>query len=95
VSAITAAITGLKKANMDKRYRFPSMIVQYAVWLYCRFDPSYRDIEDSLAARGVNGTCQAFRLRYMRRGFEAVYETAISWFQELARLPVRRKSPSK
>jgi putative transposase len=35
-----------------KRYRFPPAIIQYAVWLYYRFNLSHRDIEDLVAERG-------------------------------------------
>ncbi len=38
-----------------KRYRFPSEVVCHAVWLYARFTPSYRDVEDLLAQRGLDG----------------------------------------
>jgi putative transposase len=34
-------------------YRFPAEIISHAVWLYCRFCLSYRDVEDLLAQRGV------------------------------------------
>jgi putative transposase len=34
-------------------YRFPPEIITHAVWLYCRFALSYRDVEELLAARGV------------------------------------------
>jgi hypothetical protein len=37
---------------MYKRHRFPPEIIQYAVWLYHRFNLSHRDIEDLLAERG-------------------------------------------
>jgi len=30
---------------MYKRHRFPLEIIQYAVWLYCRFNLSHRDME--------------------------------------------------
>jgi transposase-like protein len=37
---------------MDKlsyrRHRFPSIVIQQAVWLYFRFALSYRDVEDML-----------------------------------------------
>jgi putative transposase len=33
-----------------RRHRFPSDIIQHAVWLYFRFPLSYRDVEDLLAA---------------------------------------------
>jgi len=31
-----------------KRYRFPAVIIQNAVWLYFRFPLSYRNVEDLL-----------------------------------------------
>ena len=52
----------MKKSNIYKRYRFPSEIIQYAVWLYYRFNLSNRDIEDLLAERGINVTYEAIRL---------------------------------
>jgi putative transposase len=39
--------------NTYKRYRFPPAIISYAVWLYYRFNLSYRDIEFLLAERGI------------------------------------------
>lgn len=65
-----------------KRHRFPPDIISYAVWLYFRFNLSYRDIEDLLAERGIEvsyesirnwclkfGSKFAKRLRNRRRGF--------------------------
>ena len=34
-------------------YRFPLAIIQQAFWLYLRFTPSLRDVEDLLAERGI------------------------------------------
>ena len=34
-------------------YRFPPEIIRQAIWLYLRFTLSLRDVEDSLAERGV------------------------------------------
>jgi len=31
-----------------KRHRFPAEIIAHAVWLYCRFALSFRDVEDLL-----------------------------------------------
>jgi putative transposase len=45
-----------------KRHRFPPAIIQYAVWLYYRFNLSHRDIEDILARRGVLITHESIRL---------------------------------
>ena len=47
---------------MYKRYRFPPEIIQYAVWLYFRFNVSHRDIEDLLAQRGIIVTHESIRL---------------------------------
>jgi|ETNmetMinimDraft_16_1059900.scaffolds.fasta_scaffold91803_1 transposase-like protein len=35
-------------------HRFPPEIIQNAVWLYCRFTLSYRDVEDILVERGLD-----------------------------------------
>lgn len=44
----------MKPSNrLYKRHRFPSEIIQYAVWLYYKFNLSHRDIEDLLAERGI------------------------------------------
>jgi putative transposase len=69
-------------ATQYKRHRFPPEIIQYAVWLYYRFNLSQRDIEDLLARRGILVThestrfwCNKFgphyahRLRRRHRGF--------------------------
>ena len=65
-----------------KRHRFSPGIIQYAVWLYFRFNLSHRDIEDRLARRGIEvsresirlwcnkfGPTYARRLRRARRGY--------------------------
>jgi putative transposase len=49
-------------ANPYKRHRFPPAIIQYAVWLYHRFNLSHRDIEDLLAERGIEVSYEAVRL---------------------------------
>ena len=60
--------------NLYKRHRFPPEIIQYAVWLYYRFNLSHRDVEDMLAERGISVTRESIRLwcnkfgpRYARR----------------------------
>ena len=37
-----------------RRYRFPTVIIQHAIWLYLRFTLSYRDVEELLAERGLD-----------------------------------------
>ena len=64
----------MKSPNIFKWYRFPSEIIQHAVWLYYRYNLSYRDIEDLLAERGISVTyeairwcCNRFGLKYATR----------------------------
>ena len=45
----------------NPRYRFPSVIIQDAVWLYFRFPLSYRDVEDLLAERGIDVSYETVR----------------------------------
>ena len=47
---------------MYKRHRFPPAIIQYAVWLYYKFNLSHRDVEDLLAERGISVSYEAIRL---------------------------------
>jgi putative transposase len=48
--------------NIYKRHRFPPSIIQYAVWLYYRFNLSCRDVEDLLAERNISVSYEAIRL---------------------------------
>ena len=51
-----------RSTDLYKRYRFPAEIIQYAVWLYHRFNLSHRDIEDLFAERGITVTYESIRL---------------------------------
>ena len=51
-----------KSLYLYKRHRFPPEIIQYAVWLYHRFNLSQRDIEDLLAERGIVVSYESIRL---------------------------------
>ena len=50
-----------RSTTLYKRHRFPPEIIQYAVWLYHRFNLSHRDIEDLLAERGVVVSYESIR----------------------------------
>jgi len=53
----------MKTSNrLYKRHRFSSEIIQYAVWLYFKFNLSHRDIEDLLSERGIQVSYEAIRL---------------------------------
>ena len=41
-----------------RRHRFPPEIIQHPIWLYLRFTLSYRDVEELLAERGLDISCE-------------------------------------
>ncbi len=51
-----------RSTTLYKRHRFPPEIIQYAVWLYHRFNLSHRDIEELLAERGVVVSYESIQL---------------------------------
>jgi len=64
----------MNKSKLYKRYRFPVDIIQYAVWLYYRFNLSHRDIEDLLAGRRINVTYETIRLWCKKFGLKITWE---------------------
>ena len=54
--------------NTYKRHRYPPEIISYAIWLYFRFNLSYRDIEDILAQRGITVSYESIRLWCIKFG---------------------------
>jgi transposase-like protein len=49
-------------------HRFPPDIIQHAVWLYCRFTLSFRDVEDLLAERGLDVSYETVRRWVLKFG---------------------------
>jgi transposase-like protein len=60
----------------NKGHRFSAEIIQHAVWLYCRFKLSFRDVEDLLAVRGFNMSHESVRCWVLKFGAE--YARSIS-----------------
>ncbi len=57
--------------TISYRYRhFPGPIIQHAVWLYCWFTLSLRDVEDLLAERGIEVSYETVRRWVARFGPE-------------------------
>ena len=54
-----------------KRHRFPAEIISHCVWLYFRFNLSYRDVQEMMAERGVIVSHEA--VRYWGRKFSQGY----------------------
>jgi transposase-like protein len=44
-----------------KRHHFPPEIIRHAVWLCFRFTPSFRDVEEFLAQRGISVSYETVR----------------------------------
>ena len=64
-----------------KRHRFPADVIRQAVWLYFRFTLSLRDVEELLAARGVQVSRETIRCWTIKFG------------PQIARNLKRRRSP--
>ena len=44
-----------------KRHRFSSEIITHAVWLYCRFNLSFREVEEMFLQSGVDVSYETIR----------------------------------
>ncbi len=44
-----------------RRRHFPTTIIRHGVWLYARFTPSLRDLQETLAERGVDVSYETVR----------------------------------
>ncbi len=44
-----------------KRHRFPPAIISHAVWLYCRFNLSLREVEEMFLERGIDVSYETIR----------------------------------
>jgi putative transposase len=51
-----------------RRHRFPPEIIQHAIWLYLRFTLSSRDVEELLAARGLDISYETVRRWVLKFG---------------------------
>ncbi len=49
-----------------RNLHFPSSIIQRAVWLYARFNLSFRDVEEHMAERGVEVSYETIQ-RWVKR----------------------------
>ena len=72
-----------------KRHRFPPDVIRQAVWLYFRFTLSLRDVEELLAARGVDVTYETIRCWTTKFG------TAIAANIRRATSCARKKAPRR
>src|SRR5712664_1773186 len=66
--------------SLYQRHRFPAEIISHSVWLYFRFNLSFRDVEEMLAMRGVSLT------------YETVREWSLKFGQTYAN-SLRRRAP--
>ena len=71
------------KVSIYHRRRFHSDVIKRAIWLYFRFNLGLREIEELMAERGVDVSCETIR-RWIDR-FGSVFAK---------RIKSRSKSPS-
>ena len=50
------------------RHQFSAEVIRHAVWLYLRFTLSYRNVEDLLAERGLDVSCEPIRRWVLKLG---------------------------
>ncbi len=60
-----------------RHHRFPPEIIQRAVWLYFRFQLSYRNVEDLLAERGIDVSYETVRRWALKFGL--AYARKLRW----------------
>jgi len=53
-------------------YRIPPEVISYVVWLYFRFPPSLRMVEEMLAIHGIEVTYETVRLWSLKVGQQVV-----------------------
>lgn len=59
----------MKKPSINRnRHWFSTNIIAYAVWLYCRFNLSLREVEAV----------------FLQRGIDVSYETVLRWVLEFS-----------
>jgi len=51
----------IKSRLSYKRHRFPPEIIAHAVWLYCRFNLSFREVEEMFLERGIDVSYETIR----------------------------------
>jgi hypothetical protein len=69
----TQAVVGARRSGSTKplsfkRHRFPREVILHAVWLYCRFTMSLRDVEELMAERRVEVSYETIRCWTIRFG---------------------------
>jgi len=58
------------RTDLYKRHRFPTEIISHCVWLYHRFDMSFRAVEELLYERGVKLSYETVRRWCLKFGSE-------------------------
>ena len=58
--------TPMSLTKAPKRHRFPVSIISHVVWLYHRFNHSYRDVQEQLAYRGIIVSHETIRFWCMK-----------------------------
>ncbi len=62
-----------------KRHRFPPELIRHSIWLYAKFTLSFRDVEEMLAARGVDVSYETIRRWALKFGSIIAANLGRSW----------------
>lgn len=52
-----------------RRHRFPPEIIRQSIWHYARFTLRFRDVEDALAARGLDVSYETIQRWFLKFSF--------------------------
>ena len=74
-------MTRVARYRLYRWHRFTGDVIRHAVWLYFRFTLSFRDVEEMLAARGIDVS------------YETIRSWTIKFGPQIAR-NLKRKRPS-
>ena len=78
------------------RYRFHSSIIRNAIWLYTRFNNSYRDVAEQLAYRGIivsHETIRSWEIKFGELFKNIIRKRSMSpsdkWYLDEVRLKIK------
>lgn len=60
------------KITAYKSYRFPEAIISHTIWLYYRFSLSFREVEELMAARGVEVSGRLIAEKAVEMGLQPI-----------------------
>lgn len=87
-----------KNMTAYKGHRFPEAVISHTIWLYYRFSLSFREVEELMAARGVEVSyetirqwCLKFPSTYAKRLRKSAGQPGDTWYLDEVFINIRGK----